>query len=255
MDRRARWSKHKRSEEPAVDDLYAANGKPTERSGAKEEVVDELRMCNKTQSRQLSALKASVQSQEMKISGLREEVQSQRKQIEEMEAKMESSVREKVEVEVVDMQSNFYKQIFLLLEIIALRNDDLKMPNPNRSTTTMLGAVGGATVGALTIGGISGHEETEPAIGGALVGGSIGALVSFALGKPKSIASVLSKMDEKEKLHMARIAVKLARERNLDFAEQILAKAILDNPAKSRSFLIAILQVKKLNFEEYSYFM
>ena len=158
MDSRGKWSKHKRSKEPTVDDLYAANGKPC---GANEEVVDELRICDEAQSRQLSALKASVQSQEREISGLSEEVRTQRKRIEEMEAKMESTVREKVEVEVVDMRSIFYKQIFQLLKIIASRNDDLKMPNPNRSTITTLGAVGGATLGALTIGGSSGYGESK----------------------------------------------------------------------------------------------
>ena len=243
----------RRSEEPTVDDLYVANsslnihGKPTERSGAKDKVIYELRMCNETQSRQLSALKASVQSQERKIAGIRKEVQSQKKQIEEMEAKMESSVREKVELEIVDMRSIFYKQIFQLLEIIAMRNDDLKMPNPERIRTTMLGAVVGGALGSAG-GTIAGDEE----IGGALLGGSIGALVGYALGKPESIASVLSKMHDKEELHMARIAIQVAREHNLDFVEQVLAKAILDNPAKARSFLIDILKVKKLNFEGYS---
>ena len=235
---------------------------------------EELRMCNIKQSRQLLALKASVQSQEREIvgirkevqsqgreiagirkevqsqereiAGIRKEVQSQKKQIEEMEAKMESSVREKVELEIVDMRSIFYKQIFQLLEIIALRNDDLKMPNPERIRTTMFGAATGAALG--TAGGAAGDKE----IGGALLGGSIGALVGFALGKPESIARVLSKMDDKEELHMARIAIQVARERNLDFVEQVLAKAILDNPAKARSFLVDILKVKKLNFEEYS---
>ena len=91
------------------------------------------------------------------------------------------------------------------------------------------------------------------AVGGALLGGSIGPLVGFALDKPESIARVLSKMDiNTEKLHMARVAVQVARERNLDFVEQVLAKAIFDNPAKARSFLVDILKVKKLNFEEYS---
>ena len=206
-------------------------------------------MCNETQSRQLSALKASVQSQERKIAGIRKEVQSQKKQIEEMEAKMESSVREKVELEIgiVDMRSIFYKQIFQLLEIIAMRNDDLKMPNPERIRTTMLGAVVGGALGSAG-GTIAGDEE----IGGALLGGSIRALVGYALGKPESIAKVLSKMDDKEELHMARIAIQVARKRNLDFVEQVLAKAILDNPAEARSFLKDILKVKKLEFEEYS---
>ena len=240
-----------RSEEPTVDDLYVANsslnihGKPTERSGAKDKVIYELRMCNETQSRQLSALKASVQSQERKIVGIRKEVQSQKKQIEEMEAKMESNVREKVELEIVDMRSIFYKQIFQLLEIIAMRNDDLKMPNPERIRTTMLGAVVGGALGT------AGSTIAEK-IGGALLGGSIGALVGYALGKPESIAKVLSKMNDKEELHMARIAIQVARKRNLDFVEQVLAKAILDNPAEARSFLKDILKVKKLEFEEYS---
>ena len=204
-------------------------------------------MCNETQSRQLSALKASVQSQERKIAGIRKEVQSQKKQIEEMEAKMESRVREKVDLEIVDMRSIFYKQIFQLLEIIAMRNDDLKMPNPERIRTTMLGAVVGGALGSAG-GTIAGDEE----IGGALLGGSIRALVGYALGKPESIAKVLSKMDDKEELHMARIAIQVARKRNLDFVEQVLAKAILDNPAEARSFLKDILKVKKLEFEEYS---
>ena len=128
-----------------------------------------------------------------------------------------------------------------------MRNDDLKMPNPERIRTTMLGAVVGGALGSAG-GTIAGDEE----IGGALLGGSIGALVEFALGKPESIARVLSKMDDKEKLHMARITIQVARERNLDFVEQVLAKTILDNPAEARSFLIDILKVKKLNFEEYS---
>ena len=106
------------------------------------------RTCNEAQGRQLSVLKASVQSQEREVSGLRAYIQSQRKQMQELETNVESQSRElkKVKDEVGGIQSIFYLQIFGLLKDIALRNRDLQMSR--RSEASVLGtAVGGAAIG------------------------------------------------------------------------------------------------------------
>lgn len=208
----------------------------------KDEMIDELRICNEALSRQFSVLKASVQSQEREISGLRAYIQSQRKQMQELETNVESQLRElkKVENEVGGIQSIFYLQIFGLLKDIALRNRDLQMSRRNEA------GVLGTAVGGAAIGGAAGRAVGPVgAIVGAVLGGSIAAIAAFASSEPESVTSVLSKMSEKEKQHMASTAVKVAHERN--FVEQLLAKSILDNPAEARSFLMAVL--KRLNFE------
>ena len=205
----------------------------------KDEVIDELRMCNETQSRQL---KASVQSQEREISSLRSYIHSQSKQIAELEtnAKSQSRALEKVEVEVDGIKSLLYVQIFRVLKDIALRNRDLQMSKKND------GGVFGAAVGGAAIGGAAGRAMGPAgAIVGAVLGGSIGAIAAFASSEPEAVASVLSKMGEKEKEHVASTAVKVAQECN--FVEQLVTKSILENPAGARSFLMAVL--KKLNFE------
>lgn len=69
------------------------------------------------------------------------------------------------------------------------------------------------------------------------IGGSIAAIAAFASSEPESVTSVLSKMGEKDKQHMASAA-------------KLHMNAILwkrDNPAEARSFLMAVL--KRLNFE------
>ena len=205
----------------------------------KDEVIDELRMCNETQSRQL---KASVQSQEREISSLRSYIHSQSKQIAELEKNAKSQPRalEKVEVEVDSIKSLLYVQIFRVLKDIALRNRDLQMSKKNE------GGVFGAAVGGAAIGGAAGRAMGPAgAIVGAVLGGSIGAIAAFASSEPEAVASVLSKMGEKEKEHVASTAVKVAQECN--FVEQLVTKSILENPAGARSFLMAVL--KKLNFE------
>ena len=210
----------------------------------KDEMIDELRICNEAQSRQLSVLKANVQSQEREISGLRAYIQPQRKQMQELETNVESQSRElkKVEDEVCGIQSIFYLHIFGLLKDIALRNRDLQMSRRNEASVL------GTAVGGAAIGGAAGRAVGPVgAIVGAVLGGSIGAIAAFASSEPESVASVLSKMGEKEKQHMASTAAKVAHERNL--VEQLLAKSILDNPAEARSFLMAVL--KRLNFEVY----
>ena len=196
-----------------------------------DEMIDRLKICNETQGRQL---KASVWSQEREISGLKKEVQSQRKQMEELKANVESQSRalEKVEVEVDDIQSIFYEQIFQLLKDIALRNRELEMSKRND---------GGATIGG-TAGSAMGQVG---AIFGTVLGKSLGALVGFASTETESVASVLSKMGENEKQCVIITAIKIARERNL--VEELLTKSILNNPAKARSFLMVVL--KTLNFE------
>ena len=186
-------------------------------------MIDRLKICNETQGRQL---KASVWSQEREISGLKKEVQSQKKQMEELKANVESQSRalEKVEVEVDDIQSIFYEQIFQLLKDIALRNRELEMSKRND--------------GGATIGGTAGSAMGQ-------VGAILGALVGFASTETESVASVLSKMGKNEKQRVIITAIKIARERNL--VEELLTKSILNNPAKARSFLMVVL--KRLNFE------
>ena len=81
-------------------------------------------------------------------------------------------------------------------------------------------------------------------LGGTIIGATI---ANAIFNKPASIASItFSKMDEKKKQHIAHIAIQVAREHNLDFVEHLLARTILDNPVKARSFLLAVL--KRLNY-------
>ena len=254
----------------------------------KDEVIEELRMCSKTQSRQLSALTTSVQSQKKHIKELetntelvsalvqsqvseifelRANIQSQKDYIKELEANIKSSARarEKLEFEVSGMHSIFYVQIFQLLKDIALSNHDIRMSNSRNEVSkgaTMLGAAGGALIGGALLVGVAvaggpavgyvgsrsyaAHERLVVCVvfGGTIIGATIAALI---FRKPASIASItFSKMDGKEKQHVARIAIQVAREHNLDFVEHLLARTILDNPVKARSFLLAIL--KRLNY-------
>ena len=196
-----------------------------------DEMIDRLTICNETQGKQL---KASVWSQEREISGLKKEVQSQRKQMEELKANVGSQSRalEKVEVEVDDIQSIFYEQIFQLLQDIALRNRELEMSKRNDSGATIRGAAGSAMG---QVGGIF----------GTVLGKSLGALVGFASTETETVASVLPKMGEKEKQRVIITAIKIARERNL--VEELLTKSILKDPAKAQSFLMVVL--KRLNFK------
>ena len=269
----------------------------------KDKEIGELRMCSKTQSRQLSALTADVQSQKKHMKELeantevvsalvqsqvnenfelRANIQSQKDHIQELEANIKSCVRarEKLELEVSGMHSIFYVQILQLLKDIASRNHDIRMSNSNRNEVrigvTILGAASGALVGGALVGGAlgggalvgsaaAGIAAGIPAVG--YVGGSfaeherlvigatvvlggaiIGAGIAYSIfNKPASIASItFTKMDEKKKQHIARIAIQVAREHNLDFVEHLLARTILDNPVKARSFLLAVL--KRLNY-------
>ena len=243
----------------------------------KDEVIEELRMCSKTQSRHLSALTASVQlkkkhikeletntelvsalvqSQVSEIFELRADIQSQKDRIEELEANRKSSARarEKLEFEVSGMHNIFYVQIFQLLKDIASKNHDIHMSNSNKNEVrigaTILGAAGGALIGGAVAGGIVGNSYAayEMTLFGIVLGGTIGAATAVLFfSKPANIASVtFSKMDEKEKQHVACIAIQVAREHNLDFVEHLLARTILDNPVKARSFLLAVL--KRLNY-------
>ena len=213
---------------------------------------------------------------------LRANIQSQKDHIQELEANIKSCVqaREKVEFEVSSMHSIFYVQILQLLKDIASRNHDIRMSHSNRNEVrigvTILGAASGALVGgalgggalvggALVGGAAAGIAAGIPAVG--YVGGSfaeherlvigatvvlggaiIGAGIAYSIfNKPASIASItFTKMDEKKKQHIARIAIQVAREHNLDFVEHLLARTILDNPVKARSFLLAVL--KRLNY-------
>ena len=214
---------------------------------------------------QTKELKASVKKERLsalsalkegEISGLRADVQSQRKHIEDLEAHMESAyskVLEKVEVEVVDMQSIFYVPIFQLLEDIALKNEDIYLSNfRNTAVRLIFLAVIGAFIGAF-IGSFMGAAFCSVTglkiMGGVYVGAVVWGLsgAKFAVERSKCAARVLSRTDKKEKQHVARTAIQVARERHLHFVEHLLARMILDNPAEARSLLIAVL--KKLNFE------
>ena len=137
----------------------------------------------------------------------------------------------------------FYAQIFQLLQNIASRNGDIYVSNSKDDETI---GMSGLVVGA-SLGFIAGHNIMGPvgSVFGALLWGWVGAKVAFAYGK--SVAIVLSMMDEREKQHVARIAIQVAHERHLDFLEEIIVKAILDNPDEARFFLITVL--KRLNFE------
>ena len=204
----------------------------------------------KTQTGQLSALssfKARVRSQEREISRLRAEVQSQNELIEELESNNDSLSREldKMKLEAIanDTQSAFcVHAVFQLLEDIALRNRDICVSDPIRDKATgMLGVVGGAALGG------NAAREMGPVgvVVGAVLGGSIGAIMGFGSTESECAVNVLSRMGEHQKQLVAGVAVKVAREYNLDVAEQILANAILYNPAEARSFFVAVL--KRLN--------
>ena len=216
----------------------------------KDKVIEELRMHNKTQAGQLSALstfKARVQSQEREICRLRAEVQSQTEQIEELESNNDSLSREldKMNLEALanDTQSTFcVHTVFQLLMDIALRNQDIYVSDPIRDKATgMLGAVGGAALGG------NAAREMGPVgvVVGAVLGGSIGAIMGFTSTETECVVKVLSRMGEQQKQLVAGVAVKVAREQNLDVVEQLFANAILCNPAKARSFFVAVL--KSLN--------
>ena len=167
-----------------------------------------------------------------------------------------SRVLEKVEVEVVDMQSIFYVPIFQLIVDIASKNEDIYLSNFKRNASIRLSmvflAVMGAFVGAF-IGAFFGAAFCSftglNIMGGVYVGAVIWGLplAIVAFEQSKCAVRVLLRMDQKDMKHVARVAVQVARERNLDFVEQVLAKAILDNPAEARSFLTTIL--RKMNFE------
>ena len=219
-------------------------------SQIKEQTKELEASIKKKQHSALSALK------EGEISGLRADVQSQRKHIEDLEARMESAysrILEKVEVEVVDMQSIFYVPIVQLIVDIASKNEDIYLKRYPAVRLSMvflavMGAFMGGFVGAF-IGAAFCSFTGLNVMGGVYVGavmwGLSGIIVAFE--HSKCAVRVLSRMDQKDMKHVARVAVQVARERNLDFVEQVLAKAILDNPAEARSFLTTIL--RKMNFE------
>ena len=131
-----------------------------------------------------------------------------------MEANRKSSARarEKLEFEVSGMHSIFYVQIFQLLKDIASKNHDVHISNSNRNEVrigaTTLGAAGGALIGGI-VG--SSYAAYEMKLFGIVLGGTIGATAVLFFSKPASIASVtFSKMDEKEKQLVARIAIQVA---------------------------------------------
>ena len=202
---------------------------------------------------QLSALSAL---KEREISGLRADVQSQRKHTEDLEAHMESAyskVLEKVEVEVVAIQNIFYVQIFKLLTDIALKNKDIYLSNFRNTAVRLIyfavirafiGVFIGSFMGAAFC-SVTGLEIMGGVYVGAVVWGLSGAI--SAVEDSKCAARVLLRMDKKEKQDVTRIAIQVARDHNLDFVKHLLARTILDNPVKARSFLTAVL--KKLNFE------
>ena len=215
----------------------------------KDEVIEELRMHDETQTEQVSALssfKARVHSQEREISRLRAEVQSQKQQIEELESNNDSlsGALDKMNLEAIanDTQSIFCVHIFQLLNDIALQNQDICVSDFQRDEATMFGTA----VGCAALGGSAGRAMGPVgAIVGAVIGGSLGALVGFASTEPVSVIKVLSKMSEQQKQLVAGVVVKVAHERNLDVVQQLLANAILYNPAEARSLLVAVL--KRLN--------
>ena len=186
----------------------------------KDKVIEELQICNKTQRKHIAKLEANLTSH--------------------------SKVLEKVEVEVVDMRSTFYVQIFKLLTDIAWKNQDIKMPNSKRNRKAML--LVGAFIGA-AVGFIVGHVWGPVGVVFSMIlGGYMGAILFYDLSETECVGRVFATMvDEKEKQRIARTAVLVVRECNLDFVEQILAKAILHNPAEARSFLTTIL--KRLKFK------
>ena len=210
----------------------------------KDKVIEELRVHNKTQTE--SALKVQVRSQEREISRLRAEVQSQTEQIEELELNNDYLLgtldRMNLEALANDTQSTCVHTVFQLLKDIALRNQDICVSDSRRNEATMVSTA----VGAAALGGSAGRAMGPVgAIVGAVLGGSLGALVGFASTEPESVVNVLSKMGEQQKQLVAGIAVKVARERNLDIVEDLFANAILYNPAEARSLLVAVL--KRLN--------
>ena len=211
----------------------------------KDKVIEELRVHNKTQIE--SALKVRVRSQEREISRLRAEVQSQTEQIEELELNNDylSRALDKMNLEALanDTQSTFcVHTVFQLLIDIALRNRDIYVSDPIRDKATgMLGVVGGAALGG------NAAREMGPVgvVVGAVLGGSIGAIMGFASTETECVVNVFSRMAEQQKQLVAGVAVKVAREHNLDVVEQLFENAILCNPAKARSFFVAVL--KRLN--------
>lgn len=163
-----------------------------------------------------------------------------------------SKVFEKVEVEVVDIQSIFYVPIFQLLEDIASKNEDIYLSNfRNTAVRLIFLAVFGAVIGAFMgsfVGAAFCSATGLKIMGGVYVGAVMGVLSGpiLAVENSKRAARVLSRMDTKEQQDVAHTAIQVARKHNLDFVK-LLARTILDNPAEARSFLTAIL--KKLNFE------
>ena len=106
----------------------------------------------------------------------------------------------------------------------------------------------GAFIGA-AVGFIVGHVWGPVGVVFSMIlGGYMGAILFYDLSETECVGRVFATMvDEKEKQRIARTAVLVVRECNLDFVEQILAKAILHNPAEARSFLTTTL--KRLKFK------